>query len=96
MTMVEKKKLETILKEFNDNECGGGYLYFIHREGNEEMLVQLDLVDYSSINVCKTEEIENFQFIEEDKEECTNEGIYIEINDEELDGCWIDEMGCQF
>ncbi|EQB3101487.1 aspartate kinase [Clostridium botulinum] len=92
MTLVQRKKLEKVLKKFNDEEMGGGYLYFLHR--NE--LIQLDLVDYSSVTVCKTEEIENFQFIKEDKEECTNEGLYIEIEDEEVQGCWIDEMGCQF
>ncbi|WP_409069895.1 aspartate kinase [Clostridium sp. FAM 1755] len=92
MTMLEKKKLEKVLKKFNDEEMGGGFIYFLHR--NE--LIQLDLVDYSSCVICKLEEIENFQFIEEDKDNGTNEGLYIEVTDEELQGCWIDEMGCQF
>ncbi|MCW6085557.1 MULTISPECIES: aspartate kinase [Clostridium] len=92
MTMVEKKKLERLLKKFNDDEMGGGYLYFLHRDE----LIQLDLCDYSSVTVCLLEEIQNFQFIEEDKDNGTNKGLYIEITDEELQCCWIDEMGCQF
>ncbi|WP_434302747.1 aspartate kinase [Clostridium botulinum] len=98
MTMVEKKKLERLLKKFNDDEMGGGYLYFLHREGNEEMLVQLDLVDYSSINVCPVNQILNVEFVQEDDDGFDIEGLYIKLEEvfKGIDSCWIDENGCQF
>lgn len=94
MTMLQKREMEKVLQRFNDEECGGGYLYFIH--GKE--LVQMDLCDYSTCTVCGIEDIESVQFVEEDKEEETNEGIYIELKEEIcefVDSVWIDENGCQ-
>lgn len=98
MTLLEKKRLEKVLKKFNDEECGGGYLYFLHLQNKEEMLVQLDLCDYSSVIVCPISQIKNVEFIEEDNGENMNEGIYIELEEvyEGIDSCWIDENGCQF
>ncbi|EPS47089.1 hypothetical protein CFSAN002368_25747 [Clostridium botulinum A1 str. CFSAN002368] len=69
---------------------GGGFIYFIHKQGKKEILVQLDLVDYSSCEVCESEDIEDFQFIKED-------GIYLKLNEkyEGIDHAWIDYMGVQ-
>lgn len=91
MTMLEKKKLEKVLKKFNDAEMGGGFIYFIHKQEKEDVLIQLDLVDYSSCIVCKVEEIEEFQFIKKE------DGIYLKLHEkyEEIDHVWIDEMGVQ-
>ncbi|WP_223919276.1 aspartate kinase [Clostridium caseinilyticum] len=70
MTMIQRKELEKVLKNFNDNELGGGFIYFIHKQGKEAVLIQLDLVDYSSCVLCGLEDIEDFQFIKEE------DGIY--------------------
>ncbi|ABS41016.1 hypothetical protein [Clostridium botulinum] len=91
ITMGESKELESTLKKFNNDECGGGFIYFLHEQNNEEVLIQLDLVDYSSCIVCKVEEIEDFQFIKEE------DGIYLKLHEkyEGIDHVWIDEMGVQ-
>ena len=94
MNLVQRREMEGILKRFNDEEMGGGYLYFLH----QKELVQMDLCDYSTVTVCSIEDIESIQFVEEDKEEETNEGIYIELKEgvyEFVDSVWIDENGCQ-
>lgn len=86
MTMVQKEDLKKILKEFNDRELGGGYLYFLH----QKQLVQLDLVDYSCCVVCDLEDILHVEFTED-------EGIYLglkEIN-EYVDHAWIYENGVE-
>ncbi|CAM2830207.1 aspartate kinase [Hathewaya histolytica] len=91
MKMVQRKELEKILKKFNKEELGGGYLYFLHK--NE--LIQLDLVDYSCCTVCSIEDIKSTEFI---RDEMTMEGIYIEIKEgkyEEIDSIWIGEYGVQ-
>ncbi|MBN3411211.1 hypothetical protein [Clostridium botulinum] len=90
MTMVQRKGLEKVLKNFNDDELGGGFIYFIHKQEKEEVLVQLDLVDYSSCVLCGLEDIKDFQFIKED-------GIYLKLHEkyEGIDHAWIDYMGVQ-
>ncbi|MBY6996501.1 aspartate kinase [Clostridium botulinum] len=91
MTMVKRKELERTLKKFNDDEMGGGFIYFIYKQGKEEILVQLDLVDYSSCEVCGSEDIEDFQFIKEE------DGIYLKLYEKYkgIDHAWIDYMGVQ-
>ncbi|HDI3121668.1 aspartate kinase [Clostridium botulinum] len=91
MKIVERKELERTLKRFNDDECGGGFIYFLHEQNDEEVLIQLDLMDYSTCIVCKIEEIEDFQFIKEE------DGIYLKLHEkyEGIDHVWIDEMGVQ-
>lgn len=75
-------KINEILKEFNDKELGGGYLYFLY---NNE-LIQMDLVDYSCISVCKLENIKDIEFIGD------VESILITTDVKECDTIWIDEM----
>lgn len=84
---LQRKNLENVLKKFNDEEMGGGYLYFLHK--NE--LIQVDLCDYSTAIVCELEDIKSVIF---DKKE---EGIYIEIEEkyEGVDHVWISESGVQ-
>ncbi|KGI37935.1 aspartate kinase [Clostridium tetani] len=87
MTMIQKENLEKILREFNDRELGGGYLYFIHKDE----LLQLDLCDYSTCVVCNVEDILNVEFITED------EGIYLGLKqiNEYVDHAWIYENGVE-
>lgn len=86
MTMVQKENLKKILKEFNEKEMGGGYLYFLH----QKQLVQLDLVDYSCCVVCNLEDILHVEFTED-------EGIYLELVEvyEGIDSCLICENGVE-
>ncbi|KEI89314.1 hypothetical protein N493_07325 [Clostridium botulinum B2 433] len=79
-----RKGLKNVLKNFNDAECGGCYIYLLRRDE----LIQLDMYDYSTCIICVVEDIESYTV--------TKDGLYLEMKDEELDGCWIDEMGCQF
>ncbi|RXM70337.1 aspartate kinase [Clostridium tetani] len=87
MTMVQKENLKKILKEFNEKEMGGGYLYFLH----QKQLVQLDLVDYSTCIVCDLEDILHVEFYREE------EGIYLDLQEkyEGIDSCWIYENGVE-
>ncbi len=36
MTMVKRKELKKTLKKFNDDEMGGGFIYFIHKQGKKK------------------------------------------------------------
>lgn len=87
MTLVQKEDLKKILREFNDEELGGGYLYFLH----QKQLVQLDLVDYSTCIVCDTEDIKHVELNEED------EIIYLGLEEryEGIDSCLITENGVE-
>lgn len=85
MTLVQKENLRKILREFNEKEMGGGYLYFLH----QKQLVQLDLVDYSCCVVCNLEDILHVEF--------DGEGIYLGLNqiNEYVDHAWIYENGVE-
>lgn len=87
MTMVQKENLKKILKEFNEKEMGGGYLYFLHKDE----LLQLDLCDYFTCVVCSTEDILHVEFLTEE------EGIYLDLQEkyEGIDSCWIYENGVE-
>ena len=87
MTIIQKENLKKILKEFNEKEMGGGYLYFLH----QKQLVQLDLCDYSTCIVCDLEDVKEVEFITEE------EVIHLDLEEkyEGIDSCLIGEFGVE-